>query len=252
MKFKSQKMLLADGGLHHLGAKEEDVCETMILTCASEDVPRIAAYLEDAKESASHREYLTYQGTIQGRKLAVMSIGHGCMPMAIAVEELNQLNVKTIVKVGYGQALIPGIRPGTIIIPSAAVRSEGATKEYLPESYPACAHLPLIHALVKAFQENGIEPEVGIVRSHDAFYTEQLSDPHGKEKINYWANLGILLNEHECSAMFVLSEIFRMKAAAVLIVKENLADGTALDEETFRDAEETVYRIVTKEIGENW
>ena len=244
MKFQSMKMTLADGGMHHLGAKEEDVCETMILTCAQEDVPVIASGLDEAKQSASHREYLTYKGTKNGKQLAVMSIGHGCMPMAIAVEELNHLNVKTIVKIGEGQALIPGIRPGTIIIPSAAVRSEGASREYVPDAYPACSDIPLMRKLISGFKKNDIDATVGIVRTHDAFYTEQLSDPHGKERIEKWASMGVLMNEHECSVMFVLSQIFKMHSAAVQIVTENVADGTALSEEEYKAVSEKVSKIV--------
>ena len=248
MKFESKKMILADGGLHHLGAKEEDVASTMILTSAVEDVPRIAKYLKNARQTASHREYVTYKSFNDGFELAVMSFGHGCMPMAIAVEELNQLGVKTVVKIGTGQAIQPGIKPGTIIIPSAAVRSEGASKEYVPESYPACADLSLVRRFVKAFTINGITPEVGIVRSHDGFYTEQLCDPKALERINKWREIGVLMNEHECSSMFTLAQLFRMHAVSIEIVTENLIDGTELGEKEFHDIEEEVFKIVVSEL----
>ena len=249
MKFESKKMILADGGLHHLGAKEEDVSKTMILTCAAEDIPRIASHLKDARQTASHREYVTYKGLKGDSELAVMSFGHGCMPMAIAVEELNQLGVKTIVKIGAGQAIQPGIRPGTIIIPSAAVRSEGASKEYIPESYPACADLSLVRRFVKAFRNNGISPEVGIIRSHDGYYNEQPCDPKGMERIARWSEIGVLMNEHECSSMFTLAELFRMHAASIEIVRENLIDGTELSEGEFRRIEDEVFKIVINELA---
>ncbi|MBP5279734.1 MAG: hypothetical protein J6Z03_04545, partial [Erysipelotrichaceae bacterium] len=104
MKFESKKMTLVDGGMHHLGAKKEDVCETMILTSSIEETKQVARHLDDCKVTASHREYLTYVGTVGGKKLGTVSIGHGCMPMAIAVEELNHLGVKTMVKLGEIQA----------------------------------------------------------------------------------------------------------------------------------------------------
>ncbi len=246
MKFESKRMYLADGGLHHVGAKEEDVCATMILTCAQEDVVRIASHLKDARQTASHREYVTYKS--DSDNLAVMSFGHGCMPMAIAVEELNQLGVKTIVKIGSGQAIQSGIKPGTVIIPSAAVRSEGASKEYVPKSYPACADLSLVRRLDKACRNNAIIPEVGIVRSHDGYYNEQPCDPKGMERIAKWSELGVLMNEHECSSMFTLAELFRMKAASVEIVRENLVDGTELSDDEFGKIEDEVFKIVINEL----
>ena len=244
MKFESRKMTLVDGGMHHLGAKKEDVCETMILTCSPEETKEVAKHLADCKVTASHREYLTYTGTRNGRKLGCISMGHGCMPMAIAVEELNHLEVKTIVKLGEIQAIQKGIKPGTIIIPSGAVRSEGASREYVPDSYPACADIPLIRKLSDALRKKKLDVMVGLVRSHDAYYTEQPSDPDGLERIRKWSKLGVLGNEHECSAMFVLSEIFRIRAAAVLITRENIVDGTALSEDEFSRLNELINEMI--------
>ena len=246
MKFESRKMTLVDGGMHHLGAKKEDVRETMILTCSIEEAREVAKHFEDCKESASHREYLTYVGKRNDKKIGVISVGHGCMPMAIAVEELNHLDVKTIVKLGEIQAIQKGIKPGTIIIPNGAVRSEGASREYVPDSYPACADIPLIRKLALALKKEDLEVMVGLVRSHDAYYTEQPGDPEGLEKINRWAKLGVLGNEHECSVMFVLAEIFKLHAASVLIVRENIADGTCLSDDEFRSLNEKVNEIVVE------
>ncbi|MBQ3295335.1 MAG: hypothetical protein IJH00_02460 [Erysipelotrichaceae bacterium] len=246
MKFKSMKMTLVDGGMHHLGAKKEDVRETMILTSSIEETKEVAKHLIDAKETASHREYLTYVGTRNDKELGCISIGHGCMPMAIAVEELNHLDVKTIVKLGQIQAIQKGIKPGTIIIPSGAVRSEGASREYVPDAYPACGDIPLIDRLNRALNKAGLNVMVGLIRSHDAYYAEQPGDPEGLSKIEKWAKLGVLGNEHECSAMFVLSEIFRIHAAAALIVKENIADGTALSEDEYRRLNDMVNEIITE------
>ena len=244
MKFESKKMTLVDGGMHHLGAKKEDVCQTMILTCSEEETREVAKHLEDSKVTASHREYLTYVGTKNGRQLGSISVGHGCMPMAIAVEELNHLDVKTIVRLGEIQAIQKGIKPGTIIIPNGAVRSEGASREYVPDCYPACADIPLIRKLNEALKKEDLNVIVGLVRSHDAYYAEQPNDPEGLEKINRWSKLGVLGNEHECSAMFVLSEIFKIHAAAVLIVRENIADGTSLSENEFNKLNDRINEII--------
>ena len=244
MKFESKKMTLVKGGMHHLGAKKEDVCETMILTCSEEETKEVAKCLDDPELTASHREYLTFVGSKNGKKLGTVSIGHGCMPMAIAVEELNHLDVKTIVKLGECQAIQKGIRPGTIIVPNGAVRSEGASREYVPDSYPACADIPLLGKLADALSNEGLDVMVGLVRSHDAYYTEQPNDPEGLEKVERWAKLGVLANEHECSAMFVLSEILKLHSAAALIARENIIDGATMSEDEFRKLTDRVNSIV--------
>lgn len=242
MKFESKKMTLTDGGMHHLGARKEDVCKKMVLVCSEEEVKEVSIHLDNNAVTASHREYLTCCGSRNGEQIGVISIGHGCMPMAIAVEELKHLEVQTIVKIGECQAIIPGIRPGTIIVPSAAVRSEGASREYVPDSYPACGDIPLLGKLADALDETDVR--VGIVRSHDAYYTEYPVDPEAEEKIAKWAKLGVLANEHECSSMFVLAELLKMKAAAVLIVKENIADQTVLNNTEYKEIHDSVTDIV--------
>ena len=249
MKFASKKMTLVDGGMHHLGAKKEDVCDTMILTCSQEETKEVAKYFDESRVTASHREYITYLGKKNGKPLGTVSIGHGCMPMAIAIEELNHLDVKTMVKLGEVQAIQKGIQPGTIIIPNGAVRSEGASREYVPDSYPACADIPLLRKLRESLKKEGLEVMVGLVRSHDAYYTEQPNDPEGLEKIEKWARLGVLGNEHECSAMFVLSEIFKLHSAAVLIVKENIADSSSLTDEEFRKLSDRVNKLIVETLS---
>jgi uridine phosphorylase len=99
---------------------------------------------------------------------------------------------------------------------------------------------------VTALKEEGIEPVVGYVRTHDGFYTEQPSDPEGPARIAKWAKLGVLLNEHECSSMFVISEILKLNAAAVIVAEENVADGTALNSEEKKEILDKVYRAVVR------
>ena len=250
MPFNSAKMMDIKGKIHHLGADEHDIAERMILTCGVEEVPIIAGFLDDAKQTADHREYLTYKGTYKGKEVGVMSCGHGCMPMAIAVEELNHCGCKKMIKVGDGQAIMPGLKPGTIVIPSGSVRSEGATLEYLPKEYPAVANLGLVKILVKQAKAMNFESQVGIVRTHDGFYVEQPTDPEGKERIDRWAKIGVLMNEHELSPLFVLSEIFRLKAAGILLVSENLQSGSSLSKEEIDQKMMDVYRMALEAIIE--
>ncbi len=88
--------------------------------------------------------------------MSVMSVGMGCMPTAIAVEELKHIGCTNMVKVGTCFAIQPGIKPGTIIIPRGAVRTEGgATIEYLNYQYPAAADLDMLLALRDSAKEVG-------------------------------------------------------------------------------------------------
>ncbi|MEA4912830.1 MAG: hypothetical protein VB092_09515 [Oscillospiraceae bacterium] len=246
MAFKSQRMVHADGRMHHLGTLEGDVAPAMLLTAGVEEVRDIAALLDNAGQTGLYREYLTYKGEKDGAPVGVMSSGHGCMPMAIAVEELNHLGVKTLVKVGAGAAVISGIKPGTIIIPTAAVRGEGATKEYVGLEYPAVADMALLDDVIDAAYDAGERPVCGIIRSHDSYYVENPVSQGAAEKNARWAQLGVLLTENEVSSMFVVAAILRLRAAAVYVVEENLADGTALSESELKERLDACYRIALR------
>ncbi len=243
MAFKSQRMVHADGKMHHLGTDEKDVAPAMLLTAGTEEVPDIAALFDKAQRTGLYREYLTYKGEKDGVPVGAMSSGHGCMPMAIAVEELNHLGVKTLIKVGAGAAVISGIKPGTIIIPTGAVRGEGATREYVGLEYPAVADMALLDAVLGEAYGAGEKPLCGIVRSHDSYYAEHPVSDGAAAKNENWARLGVLLTEHELSSMFVVSGILRLRAAAVCVVEENLADGTSLSPAQLKERLTACYKI---------
>ena len=243
MGFGSKKMTHADGGMHHLGTKANDVAPVMILTAGMEQVADIAAMLEQPRQTGLYREYLTMLGSFRGKNVGVMSCGHGCMPMAIAVEELNHLGVGTIIKVGTGAALQKGIEPGTLIVPTAAVRGEGASLEYVPYEYPALANHELVGSLMKQ-ASIALQPALaGICRSHDAFYAEYPPAGSTQQGIEHWRKLGVLLLEHELSSMFVVSSILGLRAAAVYTVEENLIEGSSATPEQLKERLEICYQL---------
>ena len=160
MSFGSQKLVHTDGTMHHLGI--DAVTPRVILVPDPQEVPLYAALLEGPVQQGCYREYATWQGTWRGEPLTVMSCGFGCMPMAIAVEELHHLGAESLIKIAACPAIQPELEPGTLLAASGAVRGEGATREYIDPSYPAVADMPLLGALLSC----GV-PDAGLFRSHD-------------------------------------------------------------------------------------
>ena len=125
--FDNAKFTHEDGRMHHLGINEDEITKNCILTSNSERVTMIADTFDHAEKTGEFREYITYKGEKDGVPISVMSVGMGCMPMAIAVEELRHVGCTNMIKVGTCGAIQENITPGTIIIPTGAVRGEGAT-----------------------------------------------------------------------------------------------------------------------------
>lgn len=219
MSFGSKKLTHNDGTMHHLGIDETMAAKHVLLTPDPLEVPLYAAFLEGAEKVGEYREYVTYTGTFRGRPLSVMSCGFGCMPMAIAVEELNHLGARALLKIGCCPALQPETAVGTLLAASGAVRGEGATREYIDPSYPAVADPALLGALL----DRGAG--AGLFRSHDCQSLETPWTPAGKARLAHWAALGVEALDGETSALFVISSILKLRAASLALMSENYATG---------------------------
>lgn len=180
-------------------------------------------YLKKSKFIAQYREFITYTGFYKGYKVSVTSTGIGSPSTAIVVEELINLGAKILIRVGTcGGALKDYIKIGSIIIPTAAIRDEGTTKEYLPSEFPAVADYSVVSALENAAIKNNFEYYVGINRTHDAFYGQSRNikgwgsiyiDPRMKS----W-DYPLLSSEMECAPIFLISTLRNVMSGAVLAV----------------------------------
>lgn len=222
MSFGSMKLTHADGTMHHLGIDETMIAKRVLLTPDPLQVPFYAALMDEAKKVGEYREYVTYTGTLNGKPLSVMSCGFGCMPSAIAVEELNHIGVEAILKIDCCPALQPETPVSTLLAASGAVRGEGATKEYIDLSYPAVADPALLGRLL----DSGIS--AGLFRSHDCRSLETPWAAGGRERIARWASLGVEAIDGETSALFVISSILKLRAASLALISENYATGERL------------------------
>lgn len=66
-----------------------------------------------------------------------MSTGIGAPSAGIGVEELHNVNVKKVIRVGSAGAMQSGIGLGELIIGEGVVRDDGLTQKYVPGIYPA-------------------------------------------------------------------------------------------------------------------
>lgn len=183
-------------------------------------------YLEKGKLVASYREFVSYTGRYKGLKISVTSTGIGSSSTAIAVEELINLGAKVLIRVGTcGGALKKEIKAGSIIIPTATIREEGTTKEYLPPEFPAVADIDVVNLLKQSAEKLKYRYYVGINRTHDAFYGQS-------QNIKKWGSIYLNLrmkdwkyplisSEMECAPLFLIGTLRGVKTGAVLAVNAN-------------------------------
>jgi uridine phosphorylase len=176
------------------------------------------------------REFVTYKGEIEGKKVCVTSTGIGCPSAAIVVEELANCGVRTFIRVGTTGAIPEDIELGDVIVPEATVRDDGTTKEYAGAEYPAVASSEVVEALKKAAEEAKVRYHAGVVRTNDAFY----GAPDFKGIVERYQRLGVLSFEMECAAVFTVARLRGLKAGAVLGVVGNLIK----NEHAYKDPKE--------------
>ncbi len=219
--------------VHHLGINASQIAPGVILTSNLERTAVIAATFDKADKVGFHREYITYTGEKHGVPMSVMSIGNGCMPTAIAVEELRHIGCRKMIKVGSCGAIQPDIEPGTIIVPTGAARCEGATLEYLNLQYPAVTDHDTLFAILAAAKEKGKTVKTGVIRTHDALFLESLFAHEGMaERIRPWQELGVLAVDNEAAALLAIAAILGSQAGCVYVVTDNYATGKSIDFKT--------------------
>jgi uridine phosphorylase len=214
---------------YHIGLSREDVGDYVLVPGDPFRTPLIAKHLDDAKEIAFSREYRTFTGKVDGVPVSAMSSGMGGPSVAIGVEELRELGVHTLLRVGTCGALQRGVKMGDLVIAIGAVRSEWTPDGYVPKEYPAIASLDVVNALVEAAEAANVPYHVGVMRSVDALYSdlvpEQMPRPDLKPELEMWTKAGIIGNDMETSTLLIVSRLRNMRAGTVCLCVDEVGAG---------------------------
>ncbi len=208
---------------YHIGCGPGDVGRYVMMPGDPARVPKLAALLDDAREVAHRREFLTWTGTLDGEQVTVTSTGVGSPSTAIAVDELAWLGADTFVRVGTAGLLQPAtMSSGDLVVASGAVRDEGTSSQYVPLAFPAVAHVDVVMGLRQACVKTGTVHHVGICHSKDAFYGELEPErlPRAEAlaaEMQTWVRAGVLCSEMEASALFVTAAVAGLRAGCLLM-----------------------------------
>lgn len=212
--------------VYHIALSPEDVGKWCILPGDPDRCEKIAAYLEQPRFVARNREYTTWVGNLAGEQVTVTSTGIGGPSAAIALEELAALGAQTFIRVGTCGGIALPVKAGEVVIPTAAVRMEGTSREYAPIEYPAAADFGVVRALAEAADQLGQSWHAGVVQSKDSFYGQHSP---GRMPVSYeleqkweaWKRLGVLASEMEAAALFTVGATLGVRCGAVLNVLWN-------------------------------
>ncbi|MDD4011638.1 MAG: uridine phosphorylase [Sphaerochaetaceae bacterium] len=214
------------GVQYHLRIKKGDVGRYVIMPGDPKRCAVIAQHLDNAKQIADFREFVTFTGSLDGVPVSVTSTGIGGPSASIAMEELVKCGSDTFIRIGTCGGIDLDVKGGDIVIAMSAVRNEGTSREYAPIEYPATASFDVVCALVEAAKNLKARSHVGVVQCKDAFYGQHDPDsmPAGyelKEKWSAWKALGVKASEMESAAMFTVAAARRARCGSTFLVVGN-------------------------------
>ncbi len=201
------------------------------LTCGDPArVLKISSLLQDYKEISFNREYRIHVGYLKDEPIIVSSMGIGCPSTAIGIEEFGQLGVKTFIRVGTSGIISRKVKIGDIVSATGAIRDEGTSTQYIDCAFPAVANIDVVLALRQAVHNLDLfnRYHEGIIHSKDAFYSEipsMIPDSSLRSRWEMWEKAGALVTEMECSTIFVVCQIRKLRAGGIMAAIGNINEG---------------------------
>lgn len=202
----------------------------------------IASYLEDVKEETFNREYKSVTGTYKGKRILAISTGMGGGSTAICIEELADLGVTDMIRIGSCGALQSHLSLGELVVCDKAVCDDGTSQSYLNyfkyaapelnEKNAVCAEEieyayadeKLMNACVEASKSMGFAHTVGATRSHDGLYLKRKP-----ELDEFYSTKGVYGSDMETAALLAVAKVRGVRAASILNVvvewKKDLKEG---------------------------
>jgi len=205
----------------HVRANQGDYAEACLLPGDPLRAKYIAeTFMEDVVQRNSERGMLGYTGIFQGKPVSVQSSGMGCPSAAIVIEELVQLGVKKIMRVGTCGGLQQDLTMGDLIIALSATPADATALHYLGgEPHAPTADFGLVHEAVHQAKQLGKAVRVGPIVSSDIFYQPD------EGLAGRWSERGILAVEMEAAVLFTLGALRRIQTGCMLIVSDVVVEG---------------------------
>lgn len=201
---------------NHIGLSADPLYLRAIVCGAPERAQKFAQTLEGSRLLSQNREYHCYGGHFDKQFILIVSHGVGAAGAAICFQELAQVGVRAIIRVGTAGGLYDELHIGDIVVATAAARLDGVTPLMVPTGWPAVSDLALTDKLIAELKGRGWQGRAGTIVTSDLFYPGVLPEP-----LQVYQKAGAIAVEMECSALYVVAGLRQMRAASVLVCDGN-------------------------------
>jgi len=140
----SELVLNADNSIYHLNILPEDIADTIITVGDPDRVGGVSKYFDTIEVKKGKREFHTHTGTLNGKRISVISTGIGTDNIDIVLNELDALvniNFETrtinsekkqldIIRIGTTGAIQPHINVGDFLLSEHAIGFDSLLRFY--------------------------------------------------------------------------------------------------------------------------
>ena len=238
----------------HLGIASTS-SRVAIITGNRDRVPTISGYFEAYRELSDVRGFLCYEAYLNKIPLLVVAGGVGAPSTAIVAEELIDLGITAIIRIGTCGALQTIIEVGDLVIPTGCVREEGTSLQYIDSAFPAIPDQLVLNELIVGASRQHTRYHVGITHCKDAYYSErpgkQLDPEKTGQQWELWRKAGVLATEMETSTLFILGSLRGIRTGALFINVGKITDPTLFNRSlanAVRITQEVVTTLVEKNL----
>jgi 5'-methylthioadenosine phosphorylase/purine-nucleoside phosphorylase len=225
----------------HVRAEPGDYAEACLLPGDPLRAKYIAeTYLDNAVQRNAERGMLGYTGEFEGRPVSVQATGMGCPSAAIVVEELVQLGVKRMLRVGTCGGLQPDLQLGDLIVALSAIPADATARHLVgSDQHVPTASWELVHGAVHVAKDIGQSMRLGPIVSSDLFYNPD------EGQYERWSSRGVLAVEMEAAVLFTLGALRGFAAGCLLTVSDVVVEGEfkRISDEELRAAVDRMTRV---------
>ena len=202
----------------HLRAETGDYAPAVLCPGDPRRAEHIArTYFTDARQVNGERGMLGFTGTFDGHPISVQTSGMGGASAAIVYEELAQLGVRRIVRVGTCGALQPHMAMADLVVAVAATPLDSVTSTLTGgEPHAPIATFELAVRATELSRQQGLTTHTGLIASSDVFY-----DPDAG-RFDRLRSRGYLAIEMEAATLYTIAALRGMEALAVMTVSDTL------------------------------
>jgi uridine phosphorylase len=261
----SELILNSDGSIYHLNLLPEDIADTIITVGDPDRVGDVSKYFDSIELRKGKREFITHTGTINGKRISVISTGIGTDNIDIVINELDALvnidfgsrtekgkkTVLNFIRIGTSGAIQSDIAIDSFLLSETAIGLDGLMHFY--QIYGK-QNNDFVSSLINhlEWQSKNITPYVfnsdknlaqtlssnrirfGITVTNAGFYapqgrsirlSPQLTDFHHKLKTFTYQDKQITNLEMETAGIYGLASLLGHKAVSMNAILANRATG---------------------------